>query len=74
MSRIPSKCPICQSKNYRFVSKRKVNTGQFSVGKAVVGTILFGTPGTIIGGASGKTKMTIKMRCKDCGHEEEYEE
>lgn len=72
MSRIPRKCPSCQSINYRVISKTKHREG-FSVGKAIVGTALFGTPGTIIGGMSGKKKYIIKMRCKDCGYEEYYE-
>lgn len=71
MARIPNKCPNCKSKNYRVVSKTKYREG-FSVGKAVLGAALFGTPGTIIGGMSGKKKFIIKMRCKDCGYEEEY--
>lgn len=72
MAKIPTKCPACNSKNYLVVSKKKNNTGQFSVGKALVGTALLGTAGAIIGGMSGKKKVVIKMRCKDCGYEEEY--
>ena len=69
---IPYKCPACQSRNYRVVSKKKYHSG-FSVGKAIVGSALFGTTGAIIGGASGKKKYIVKMRCKDCGYEEEYQ-
>jgi len=71
MARIPVKCPNCQSRNFRVMSKTKYHEG-FSVGKAVVGTALFGTPGAVIGGLSGKKRYIIKMRCKDCGYEAEY--
>ena len=48
---------------YRKVSE--VNN-QFSYGKAVVGTLVFGTVGAVAG-INGK--KTVTYRCDKCGHE-----
>ncbi|MBQ2793822.1 MAG: hypothetical protein IJC80_06155 [Clostridia bacterium] len=63
----PSKCPICgESINWKKVDQQ--NKG-FSVGKAVVGEILFGPVG-LIGGALGKKK--VYYYCGKCGFNHEY--
>lgn len=55
----PVHCPKCGSTQIASSSKG------FSTGKAVVGTVIGGIPGTIIGGKIGSKKVIIT--CLKCG-------
>lgn len=55
----PVRCPKCKS------TQITSNQKGFSTGKAVVGTIVGGIPGTIIGGKMGSKKVIIT--CLKCG-------
>lgn len=67
MSKSPSCCPICGEKT-RWIKIDQSNKG-FSVGKAAVGGLVFGTVG-LIAGALGKRKSTYF--CGNCGFNYEY--
>lgn len=63
----PRRCPVCQSSKWKKVGTE--NKG-FSVGKSVVGGLLFGPVG-LVGGALGKSKETYY--CPDCGFKNDYD-
>lgn len=57
------KCPRCRSTNVTFMDNKRKN---FSVGKAVAGTVLTGGIGSIAGFAGKKGKD--RWHCTDCGN------
>ena len=65
-SRAPKQCPVCGSRNWKNVG---TDASGFSVGKAAVGTVLFGAIG-LVGGALGKKKTTFY--CRDCCFHNDY--
>lgn len=67
MSKSPSCCPICGEKT-RWTKIDQSNKG-FSVGKAAVGGLVFGTVG-LVAGALGKRKSMYF--CGKCGFHHEY--
>lgn len=60
------RCPKCKSTNVQAVGQHKKG---FSVGKAVVGTVLTGGLGAVgvLAGFAGKKTKKIDMICMDCG-------
>lgn len=63
----PGKCPMC-GETFKWKQVDKANKG-FSLGKAVVGGVIFGPVG-LLGGALGKKK--VYYCCGNCGFEHEY--
>ncbi|MDK7952187.1 hypothetical protein [Lactobacillus paragasseri] len=59
------RCPKCHSTNVQAVQKHKKN---FSMGKAVAGTVLAGGVGSVAGFA-GKNTKKVDMVCMDCGNQ-----
>ena len=66
MGNAPSKCPACNSSNWKKVDQSKKG---FSVGKAAIGGILLGPVG-LVGGALGKKMDTYY--CQNCGFTHDY--
>ena len=62
----PSKCPMCNSTQWKKIDTSKSG---FSVGKAAVGGVLLGPVG-LLGGALGKKKVCYA--CAKCGFQHEY--
>lgn len=58
------RCSNCHSTNVEFVGNKKKN---FSVGKAVAGSILVPGAGALVGFAGKKGKKN-NWHCKDCGN------
>ncbi len=67
MAYAPNKCPMCGESD-KWI---KVDTDKkgFSVGKAVVGGVIFGPIG-LLGGGLGK--KTVTYACGKCGFQHEY--
>lgn len=66
--KVPFSCPMCgEISKWKKVDSLKKG---FSVGKAVVGGVLFGPLG-LVGGALGKKKECYC--CGKCGFEHEYD-
>lgn len=65
----PRYCPSCgKCAEWRLVDVEKKG---FSMGKAVVGTLLFGEAGGLIAGSTGKKRYTY--RCGLCGFMCDYD-
>ncbi|ALJ24022.1 hypothetical protein AO203_09705 [Lactobacillus gallinarum] len=64
----PPHCPKCKSTNVQAVGQHKKG---FSLGKAVVGSVLTGGIGVLAGFAGKKTKK-IDMICMNCGNKFKY--
>lgn len=58
------KCPSCKSTNIQFVENKRKG---FSIGKAVGGSLLAGSTGSLAGFAGKKGKKST-WHCMDCGH------
>ena len=58
--RIPNKCPICGSTSWKRINS--YHTG-FSLGKCVLGRMLFGRKGVLLGLVGKKRKV---YACSDC--------
>lgn len=66
---VPAECPMCGEAR-TWVIVEQSNKG-FSVGKAVIGALLFGPVG-VIGGALGSPKVACS--CGRCGFQHEYDQ
>lgn len=63
------RCERCGSKN---ITTNITSDRNFSVGKAFVGTALFGPGGAVMGAKNGKEQTTTWRICQNCGHVSEF--
>jgi hypothetical protein len=69
---IPNICPACGASGTDWIVVEDVKTKQgFSIGKALLGGVVFGPLG-LMGGALGKSKKYESRYCKKCNFQHTY--
>lgn len=66
---VPVTCPKCKS--WKWYEQGKVNNGNYSFKKGIIGAALLGPVGAVAG-INGKKSLVY--HCEDCGYTASYEQ